>query len=85
MFSFCDCVLGDSLEFHQRNRVSLCVCLGTWNSTACNTGDSGLILQRGGSLITFLELRQAPGVYSRVKAGMDIRNSGFFSEVRTPV
>ena len=24
-FSFCDSVLGDSLEFHQRNRSSFCV------------------------------------------------------------
>ena len=33
----------------------------------------------------FLELRQKPGVYSRVTAGMAIRNSTLFSEVRTPV
>ena len=33
----------------------------------------------------FLELQQEPGVYSRVTAGMDIRNSTFFSEVRIPV
>ena len=32
-----------------------------------------------------LELRQEPEVYSRVKAGMAIRNSTLFSEVRTPV
>ena len=32
-----------------------------------------------------LELRQEPGVYSRVTAGMAIRNSTLFSEVRTPV
>ena len=30
----------------------------------------------------FLELRQEPGVYSRVTAGMYIRNSSVFSEVR---
>ena len=30
----------------------------------------------------FLELRQAPGVYSRVTAGMSIRNSSLFIEVR---
>ena len=83
--SFCDSVLGNSLEFHQRNRGSLCIWVGTRNSTACNTGESGFLLQRGGSLISFLELRQAPGVYSRVTAGMAIRNSGFFSEVSTPV
>ena len=33
----------------------------------------------------FLELRQEPGVYSRVTVGMAIRNSTLFSEVRTPV
>ena len=32
-----------------------------------------------------LELRQELGVYSRVTAGMAIRNSALFSEVRTPV
>ena len=30
----------------------------------------------------FLELRQEPGVYSRVTAGMSIRNSILFIEVR---
>ena len=30
----------------------------------------------------FLELRQEPGVYSRVTAGMSIRNSSLFIEVR---
>ena len=29
----------------------------------------------------FLELRQEPGVYSRVTAGMSIRNSSLFIEV----
>ena len=33
----------------------------------------------------FLELQQEPGVYSRVTAGMDVRNSTWFSEVRIPV
>ena len=32
-----------------------------------------------------LELQQEPGVYSRVTAGMAIRNSSQFSEVRIPV
>ena len=35
-----------------------------------------------GSLMGFLELRQEPGVYSRVTAGMSIRNSSLFIEVR---
>ena len=30
----------------------------------------------------FLELWQEPGVYSRVRAGMSIRNSSLFIEVR---
>ena len=33
----------------------------------------------------FLELRQAPGVYSRVTTGMPILNGSLFSEVRTLV
>ena len=33
----------------------------------------------------FLELQQEPGVYSRVIAGMAIRKSTLFSELRTPV
>ena len=52
-------------------------------STKCR--GIGLILLRGGCLMSFLELRQAPGVYSRVTALMSIRNWSLFSEVRTPV
>ena len=84
-FSCCDSVLGDSLQFHQGNRGSVLLWLETRNSSAWNAGESGLILPRGGSLMSFLEMRQAPGVYSRVTAGMDIWNAGLFSEVRTPV
>ena len=40
---------------------------------------------REGKVMGFLEMRQEPGVYSRVMAGMAIRNAGFFSEVRTPI
>ena len=71
-FSCCDSVLGDSLQFHQGNRGSLLLLLGTWNSSAGNAGESGLILRREGSLMSFLELRQTPGVYSRVRVGMAI-------------
>ena len=46
-FSSCDSVVGDSLEFSQANRGSLCVCLGKRICSACNAGDSGLILCRG--------------------------------------
>ena len=84
-FSCCDSVLGDSLQFHQGNRGSLRLWLGTRNSSARNAEESGLILCRWGTLMNFLELRQAPGVYSRNTSGMAIWNSGLFSEVRTPV
>ena len=33
----------------------------------------------------FLELQQEPGVYSRVTAGMAVRNSTWFSEVIIPI
>ena len=39
----------------------------------------------GGSLMGFLELRQAPGVYSRVTTGMPILNGSLFCEGRAPV
>ena len=84
-FSSCDSVVVYSLEFNQANRGPLCVCLGKRNCSACNAGESGLISWRGGSLMGFLELRQAPGVYSRVMTLMHILNGRFFSEVRTPV
>ena len=84
-FSSCDSVVGDSLEFIQANRSSLYVSLGKRNCSACNAGESGLISWRGGSLMGFLELTQAPGVYSRVTTGMPILNGSLFSEVRTPV
>ena len=48
-------------------------------------GESGLISWRGGSLMGFLELRQARGVYIRVTTGMPILNGSLFSEVRTLV
>ena len=33
----------------------------------------------------FLELQLEPGVYSRGTAGMDVRNSTCFSELKIPV
>ena len=84
-FSSCDSLVGDSLEFNEANRGSLCVWLGKRNCSACNAGESGLISWRGGSLMGFLELRQAPGVYSRVMTGMPILKGSLFSEVRTLV
>ena len=47
--------------------------------------ESGLISWRGGSLMGFLELQQAPGAYSGVRMGMPILIGSLFSEVRTPV
>ena len=83
--SFCDSVPGDSLAFHQENRGSFHVWLGIRDCSACNAGELSLISHWAGWLIRFLELRQEPGVYPRVSAGMAIRNSTWFSEVRTPV
>ena len=73
-FSSFDSVVGDSLEFNQANRGSLCVLLGKCNCSACNAGESELISWQGGSLMGFLELRQGPAVYSRVTTGMPILN-----------
>ena len=84
-FSICDSVAWDSMEFNQANRGSLRVCLGKHNCSGQNAGESGLISWRGESLMGFLELRQEPGVYSRVTVGMSIQNLSLFSEVRTPV
>ena len=81
-FTSCDSFVGDSLEFNQANRGSLRVCLGKRNCSGNNAGESGLITQGGESLMGFLDLRQEPGVYSRVTAGMPIRNSSLFIEVR---
>ena len=38
-----------------------------------------------GSLMIFLELRQEPGVYSLVTAGVALQNSCQFSDFRIPV
>ena len=42
-------------------------------------------LMRAGSPIVFLELQREAGVCSRVTAGVDIKNFGLFSDVRTPI
>ena len=83
-FSSCDSVVEDFLEFNKGNRGSLRVWLGNRNCTGHNSGESGLISWQGGSLMGFLEKWQEPRVYSRVTAGMSIRNCSLFSEVRTP-
>ena len=81
-FSSCDSVVGDSLEFSQANRGSFRVSLGKRNYTGHNAGELGLISHGGERLMGFLELRQEPEVYSRVTAGMSVRNSSLFIEVR---
>ena len=73
--SSCDSVLGDLLVFYQVNRGSLRVQLGIRYCSARNAVKSSLISQRGVCVMGFLKLRQEPGVYSRVTAGMAIRNS----------
>ena len=80
-----DRVPGDSLGFYQENRGCLRVYLGIRYCSARNAGKSSLISRRGVCVMGFLELRREPGVYSRVTAGMAIRNFTLFSEVRTPV
>ena len=59
--------------------------IGKTQLLCMDAGESGLISWRGGNLMSFLQLRQAPGVYSRVTTGMPILNGSLFSEVRTPV
>ena len=48
-------------------------------------GDRASSRGEGGNLTGFLELRQAPWVYSRITTGMPILNGSLFSEVRTLV
>ena len=81
-FLSCDSVVGDSLDFKQANRGSLRVLLGKRKCSGHNAGESGLISPGGESLMGFLELRQEHGVYSPVTAGMSIRNSSLFIEIR---
>ena len=73
------------MYFRQANLGSLPVCLGTRNCSARNVGVSGLMSQRAGSLMIFLELQREAGVCSRVTAGVDIKNFCLFSDVRTPI
>ena len=72
------------MYFRQANQGSLHVRLGTRNCSARNAGESGLISQRGGSLMFFLELQWEPGVYSGVKADLAIKNFFLLSDLRTP-
>ena len=58
--------------------------LGKRNCSGHNAGASGLISRWEERLMGFHEVRQEPGVYSRVTAGISIRNWSLFSKVRTP-
>ena len=60
--------------FDWENAIALDTMQGNWASS-----------RRGECLMGFLELRQEPGVYSRVTAGLSIRTWSWFSEDRTPV
>ena len=53
--------------------------------SAHNAGKLGLIFQRAGSLMVFLELQWEAGVCSLVTAGEDIKNFCLFSDVRTSI
>ena len=78
---YCDSVLGESLKFHQAmkapyhfdgNTEILCMqCRGI-----------GPHLATRGKTHGFSGVASGPGVYSRVTAGMSIRNSILFIEVR---
>ena len=77
--------LGDPLYFRQVDQGSLPVRLGTRNCSARSAGESGLIFQRAGSLMVFLELQWEAGICSRVTAGVDIKNFRLFSDVGAPI
>ena len=83
-FKTCDSVPGDSLKLHQANQGSLRFLLGTRNCSAHNARESGLVSRQEGSFMAFLLLRQEPGVYFRVMAGMAMKDSFLFINVRTP-
>ena len=59
--------------------------MGTRNCSARRAGVSGLIFQRAGSLMVFLELQREAGICSRVTAGVDIKNFRLFSDVGAPI
>ena len=68
-FSSCESDGGDSLEFNQANRGSLCVWLGKRNCSGHNAGESGRISRPGESLMGFLELQQEPGYMFVLRRG----------------
>ena len=78
------CCWGLSRVQWSKARLLMCL-IRTCNCSACNAGESVLISWRGGSLMGFLELRHARGVYTRDMTGIPIFNGSLFSEVRTLV
>ena len=79
-FSSCDSVVGDSLEFKQ---IEAPYVFDLENAIALDTMQGNRASShREGNVSWFSRLRPEPGVYSRVTAGMSIRNSSLFIEVR---
>ena len=60
--------------FDWENEIALDTMQGNWAHLTARGKSHG-----------FSRVAQEPGVYSRVTAGMSIRNWSLFSEVRTPV
>ena len=83
-FSCCDSVLGYSHSSIREIEV-LTSLIGNMEHLTKKCWGIGPHLAATGSLMSFLELRQAVGVYIRVTTGMPILNGSLFSEVRTPV
>ena len=82
--SFWDSVPGDYLVFHQEFEAPY---MFHWENGIALHAVHGnrASFPSEGDVSRFLELRQAPGVYSRVTAWMAFGNSTLYSEVRTPV
>ena len=72
------CCWGLSRVQSSKSRLLMCL-IGKRNCSASKAGESDLISWRGGSLMGFLELRQARGVHYRVTTGMPILNGRLFS------
>ena len=68
--------------FDWENAIALDTMQGNRASSRREGKVSWVFSSCGRNLGCILELRQEPGVYSRVTAGMSIRNSSLFIEVR---
>ena len=80
-FSSCDRVVGYSGVQSSNSRLLTCL-IGKTQLLWTQCRGIGPQLEGVESLLGFLVLWQEPGVYSRVTAGMSIRNSSVFIEVR---